>query len=198
MTRLKICGLFRDEDMEYANEVHPDYVGFVFAKSKRQVTREKARELRKLLDPSIATVGVFVDEEIERILEILADGTISAVQLHGNEDEGYISLLKEKTGAVIIKAVRPGSREEALKTESSIADFILFDSGAGTGKTFDWRLLEGIGREYFLAGGLNSGNVREAIDTLEPYAVDLSSGVETDGMKDLEKMKEIRRLVRNG
>jgi phosphoribosylanthranilate isomerase len=198
MTRLKICGLFRDEDMEYANIVHPDYVGFVFAKSKRQVTREKARELRKLLDPSIATVGVFVDEEIERILEILADSTISIVQLHGHEDEEYISLLKEKTGAVIIKAVRPGNREEALKAESSIADFILFDSGAGTGKTFDWKLLEGISREYFLAGGLNSGNVRDAIDALEPYVVDLSSGVETDGLKDLEKMKEIRRLVRNG
>jgi phosphoribosylanthranilate isomerase len=198
MTRLKICGLFRDEDMEYANTVHPDYVGFVFAKSKRQVTREKARELRKLLDPSIATVGVFVDEEIERILEILADSTISIVQLHGHEDEEYISLLKEKTGAVIIKAVRPGNREEALKAESSIADFILFDSGAGTGKTFDWKLLEGISREYFLAGGLNSGNVMDAIDALEPYVVDLSSGVETDGLKDLEKMKEIRRLVRNG
>jgi phosphoribosylanthranilate isomerase len=107
-------------------------------------------------------------------------------------------LLKEKTGAVIIKAVRPGNREEALKAESSIADFILFDSGAGTGKTFDWKLLEGISREYFLAGGLNSGNVMDAIDALEPYVVDLSSGVETDGLKDLEKMKEIRRLVRNG
>lgn len=198
MTKLKICGLFREEDIGYANEVHPEYAGFVFARSRRQVTREMARELRKLLDPSILTVGVFVDEEIERILEILSDGTISIVQLHGNEGEEYIAKLREKTSALIIKAVRPFSREDVQKSESSMADYILFDSGAGTGKTFDWSLLEGFKREYFLAGGLNQANMADAIELLHPFAVDLSSGVETDGFKDLEKMKEIRRMVRNG
>ncbi|MBP1919859.1 phosphoribosylanthranilate isomerase [Youngiibacter multivorans] len=198
MTRLKICGLFREEDIGYANEVHPEYAGFVFARSKRQVSRENAKELRKLLDPSIATVGVFVDEEIERILEILSDETISMVQLHGHEDEEYISRLREKTDAVIIKAVRPVSREDVRNAESSTADYILFDSGAGTGKTFDWSILEGFSREYFLAGGLNSGNIRDAMEAINPFAVDLSSGVETDGLKDLEKMKKIRRMVSNG
>ncbi|ETA79281.1 phosphoribosylanthranilate isomerase [Youngiibacter fragilis] len=198
MTRLKICGLFREEDIGYANEVHPEYAGFVFAKSRRQVTRDKATELRKLLDPSILTVGVFVDEQIERILEILDDGTISIVQLHGNEDEEYIARLRERTSAQIIKAVRPDSREDVKRAESSMADYILFDSGAGTGKTFDWSLLEGFSREYFLAGGLNQGNMADAIELLDPFAVDLSSGVETEGFKDLEKMKEIRRMVRNG
>lgn len=198
MTKLKICGLFREEDIGYANEVHPEYAGFVFARSRRQVSREMVRELRKLLDPSILTVGVFVDEEIERILEILSDETISIIQLHGNEDEEYIAKLREKTSALIIKAVRPFSREEVQKSESSMADYILFDSGAGTGKTFDWSLLEGFKREYFLAGGLNQANMADAIELLHPFAVDLSSGVETDGFKDLEKMKEIRRMVRNG
>lgn len=198
MTRLKICGLFREEDIGYANEVHPEYAGFVFARSRRQVTREMAREFRKLLEHSIFTAGVFVDEEIERIIEILSDDTISIVQLHGHEDEEYIARLREKTSALIIKAVRPDSREDVRKAESSLADYILFDSGAGTGKTFDWSLLEGFSREYFLAGGLNQGNMADAIEMLNPFAVDLSSGVETDGYKDLEKMKEIRRMVRNG
>lgn len=198
MTKLKICGLFREEDIGYANEVHPEYAGFVFARSRRQVSREMARKLRKLLDPSILTVGVFVDEEIERILEILSDGTISIVQLHGNEGEEYIAKLREKTSALIIKAVRPFSREDVQKSESTMADYILFDSGAGTGKTFDWSLLEGFNREYFLAGGLNQANMADAIELLHPFAVDLSSGVETDGFKDFEKMKEIRRMVRNG
>ena len=198
MTRLKICGLFREEDISYANAVRPDYVGFVFAPSRRQVTREKATELRKLLDPSIPTAGVFVDEETSRILELLSDGIISIVQLHGHEDEEYIADLKEKTGALIIKAVKPENREDVRNAEKSSADFLLFDSGAGTGRVFDWSLLEGVQRDYFLAGGLNKENVEEAINVLHPFAVDLSSGVETDGFKDLEKMKEIRRLVKNG
>jgi phosphoribosylanthranilate isomerase len=197
MTRLKICGLFREEDISYANAVRPDYVGFVFAPSRRQVTREKATELRKLLDPSIPTAGVFVDEKTSRILELLSDGIISIVQLHGHEDEEYIADLKEKTGALIIKAVKPENREDVRNAEKSSADFLLFDSGAGTGRVFDWSLLEGVQRDYFLAGGLNKDNVEEAINVLHPFAVDLSSGVETDGFKDLEKMKEIRRLVKN-
>ena len=197
MTRLKICGLFREADISYANAVRPDYVGFVFAPSKRQVTREKAAELRKLLDPSIPTAGVFVDEKTSRILELLSDGIISIVQLHGHEDEEYIADLKEKTGALIIKAVKPENREDVRNAEKSSADFLLFDSGAGTGRVFDWSLLEGVQRDYFLAGGLNKENVEEAINVLHPFAVDLSSGVETDGFKDLEKMKEIRRLVKN-
>ncbi len=198
MTRLKICGLFRKADISYANAVRPDYVGFVFAPSKRQVTREKAAELRKLLDPSIPTAGVFVDEETSRILELLSDGIISIVQLHGHEDEEYIADLKEKTKALIIKAVKPENRDDVRNAEKSSADFLLFDSGAGTGRVFDWSLLEGVQRDYFLAGGLNKDNVEEAINVLHPFAVDLSSGVETDGFKDLEKMKEIRRLVKNG
>jgi len=198
MTRLKICGLFREADISYANVVRPDYVGFVFAPSRRQVTREKAAELRKLLDPSIPTAGVFVDEKTSRILELLSDGIISIVQLHGHEDEEYIADLKEKTKALIIKAVKPENRDDVRNAEKSSADFLLFDSGAGTGRVFDWSLLEGVQRDYFLAGGLNKDNVEEAINVLHPFAVDLSSGVETDGFKDLEKMKEIRRLVKNG
>jgi phosphoribosylanthranilate isomerase len=197
MTRLKICGLFREEDILSANMTLPDYAGFVFAKSRRQVTREKAKELKRLLSPSIEAVGVFVSEDIDRIIEIINDGTISIVQLHGDEDDEYIRRLKARIDAVIIKAVKPENREDVRNAEKSSADFLLFDSGAGTGRVFDWSLLEGVQRDYFLAGGLNKENVEEAINVLHPFAVDLSSGVETDGFKDLEKMKEIRRLVKN-
>lgn len=194
--RIKICGLFRMEDIAYANEVKPDYVGFVFAKSRRQVNREMAAKMRKALAPGILAAGVFVDAPCEEIVECLEEGLIDLVQLHGKETEADIRYLRAVTGKPVIKAVRPACAKEVQAWLDSEADYLLFDSGAGSGTTFDWSLLEGVNRDYFLAGGLHEGNLPGAIRNLAPFAVDLSSGVETNGVKDLEKMRTAVRLAR--
>ena len=194
MTRIKLCGLSRLEDIEIANELCPEYVGFVFAKkSKRFVTPAQVEKLRATLSKKILAVGVFVNENLATVSELLNAGIIDAAQLHGNEDADYIRRLRALTTKPIIKAFKVDNLTAA---EKSSADFILIDAGAGDGKTFDWHILEDFGRDYFLAGGLNAENVSHAIKLLKPFAVDVSSGIETNGRKDAAKMREFVLAVR--
>lgn len=189
MTKIKLCGLKRACDMEWANELKPDYIGFVFARqSRRYVTKEKAEKLKGMLRKSIRAVGVFVDEEPEVIAELVEHGIIDVVQLHGNEDESYLRQLRGMTKVPIMQAFRVKTKEDIRRAEESIADFILLDAGAGCGETFDWSLLQNIERPYFLAGGLTPENVTDAIERLQPYGVDASSSLERAGVKDKEKM----------
>ncbi len=197
MTKIKLCGLSRPCDIEAANRLKPEYIGFVFLpKSKRYVDYEKARELKNLLSPEIKAVGVFVDESPQTVAELLNNGTIDIAQLHGVEDEDYIRLLRNLTDKPIIKAFRIQSEDDILRAEESSADYILLDSGMGTGTVFNWDLIQNIKRPYFLAGGLDCDNVGEAVGRLHPYAVDVSSGIETNGLKDKEKMAAFVAKVR--
>lgn len=197
MTKIKLCGLTRECDIEAANELSPDYVGFVFApKSKRYVSPETALNLKKLLSPDIKSVGVFVNEKAEIVAELLESGVIDIAQLHGDEDEKYIEKLRILTTKPLIKAFRIEDMSDIVKAEESTAEHILLDSGAGTGTVFDWALLKNIKRPYFLAGGLTPENVSSALNALHPYAADVSSGIETDGKKDKLKMAEFVAAVR--
>ena len=196
-TRIKICGLRREEDIGAVNGLRPEYIGFVFFRgSKRYVMPEEARMLRDGLAPDIQAVGVFVDEEPETVARLLQEGIIDIAQLHGHEDEAYLAKLRELTEKPLIKAFRIRSAEDALQAQTSTADEILLDAGAGDGKTFDWNWLAAVTRPYFLAGGLNPENVGKAVRKLKPYAVDVSSGVETEGIKDIMKMRAFIRAVR--
>lgn len=198
MTKIKLCGLTRKCDIEWANELKPEYVGFVFCqKSIRNVSFDKAKELSKNLDDSITPVGVFVNEKIENIEYLVKNGIICMVQLHGNEDNDYIKLLKSKISCPIIQAFCIKTETDVQKAERSCADYILLDSGGGTGQSFKHKLVNAIKREFFLAGGLDSKNVQEAITNCQPYAVDASSSLETDGVKDRTKMTNFVRAVRN-
>lgn len=199
MTKIKLCGLKSLDDVIAANAVQPDYIGFVFAKtSKRFVTPQIAEELRKKLDRKIAVVGVFVNESVEVVAELLNKGTIDMAQLHGNESEEYIMLLRKKTDKKLIKAFSVNEANDLQAAYACSADYILLDSGSGgTGKSFDWSILQNFDRPYFLAGGLNITNVSEAVSRLHPYAVDVSSGVETVGRKDDVKMAAFINAVRN-
>ena len=197
MTKIKLCGLSRQCDIEWANELKPDYIGFVFwSKSKRNVSPEKANELKALLSPDIKAVGVFVNEPVQNVAKLLNNNIIDIAQLHGSEDEEYISKLRTLTNKPIIKAFLLKSKDDAQKAEKSTADHILLDSGMGTGKGFDRSLLKNISHPYFLAGGLYPENVADAIETLSPFAVDVSSGIETDNFKDKNKMAAFVKAVR--
>ena len=199
MTLVKICGLRRACDIEAANELRPDYVGFVFANgSKRYVCLEEAKAIRSMLEPGISAVGVFVDADPSFIEDILDSGTIDMIQLHGNEDGGYIDRLRSSSSAPIVKAFRIGDGMDVDEIMSCPADHIMLDSGAGTGNVFDWNMIENMNRPYFLAGGLSADNVEEAIERLHPFAVDVSSGIETDGFKDKTKMAAFVAAVRRG
>lgn len=197
MTKIKLCGLTRPEDMAAANTLEPDFVGFVFApKSRRCVTVEEAKALRNHLSPAIRAVGVFVDEAPERVAALLESGTIDLAQLHGREDEDYLARLRTLTGKPIIQAFQVKTPTDLERAESSSADCILLDSGAGTGSTFDWSLLKHLRRPYLLAGGLGPDNVAQAIQVLHPWGVDVSSGIETGGVKDSDKMAAFVAAVR--
>ena len=197
MTKVKMCGLSRMEDIEYANEVLPEFIGFVFApKSRRYVSFEQAKKLRGELDYRIAAVGVFVDEDIENIVRLVKDEVIDMVQLHGSEDNAYIAKLREMAEVPIIQAFKIIDSYDAERAVLSDADFVLLDSGMGTGKTFDWSLIKSINRPYFLAGGISPENAAQAVERFSPYAVDASSSLETDGVKDLSKMTALARAVR--
>lgn len=197
MTRIKLCGLCRPCDIEAANQLRPDYIGFVFASgSKRYVSPEQAGEFKKMLNPEIRAVGVFVDETPEKVAELLNTGVIDMAQLHGSEDEAYLGRLRRLSQKPVIQAFRVELAEDAAKAEQSGADFVLLDSGAGTGKAFDWELIRNVQRPYFLAGGLDSGNVADGVRLLRPFAVDVSSGIETHGVKDKHKMAAFVAAVR--
>lgn len=197
MTKIKLCGLSAPGDIEAANSLKPEFIGFVFAeKSKRYVSHQKASELKAALDFGIKAVGVFVNEKPETVAELLNIGTIDFAQLHGSETEEYIKRLRALTDKPIIKAFRINTENDIRLAEKSSADLILLDSGAGTGSVFDWKLIHSIERPYFLAGGLDINNVQNAVKMLHPYAVDVSSGIETDGSKDKTKMAEFVSAVR--
>lgn len=196
MTKIKMCGLRRTEDIEFANRVKPDYIGYVFAeKSKRYIATEKAAELTKLLDGDIVPVGVFVDETMENVIAAVKMGAVKMVQLHGSESEDFVSELKSR-GIPVIKAFQVGSAEDIAAAERSCADMVLLDSGKGSGQTFDWSLIGSIKRPYLLAGGITAENAAQAIRQLRPFGVDASSCLETDGFKDIAKMKAFAQAVR--
>lgn len=198
-TKIKICGLRRREDILAINEAKPDYCGFIieFPRSFRSITADKARELVRELSPKIRAVGVFVNAPMELVRDLLNDGTLALAQLHGQEDESYIRELKKIVEKPVIKAFSVKTKEDIEKAILSPADYILLDQGGGgTGKTFDWSLIPEIRREFFLAGGLGTENLRQAIREIRPYAVDLSSSVETDKWKDPEKIRQVVDIVK--
>lgn len=197
--KIKICGLFREQDIDYANEAMPDYVGFVFAPSRRQLTAPQAAALQARLRQDIAPVGVFVDAPVERIAALYKEGIIALAQLHGNEDAAYLAALRRLCPAPLIKAVRITADAQHVPLMDA-ADFFLFDNGTGgTGQAFDWSILPELTarlrKPYFLAGGLNSTNITAAL-ALKPFAVDVSSGAETNGVKDRAKMLSLVQQVR--
>lgn len=191
-TKIKICGLSRPCDIEYVNEAKPDYCGFIinFPKSIRNVSPETVSELVKELSPDITPVGVFVNEPQETILKLIAQGTITHIQLHGQEDGAYIRELRERADReiMIIKAWKVRKTEDVKAAQESPADLVLLDNGTGTGQTFDWSLIRGIDRPFLLAGGLTPENIPDAITQLHPFGLDISSGVETEKKKDPQKI----------
>lgn len=200
--KLKFCGLTREADIRAANETRPDYIGFVFAESRRRVTDEQAARLRALLSPGIQAVGVFVNDDPTHIALLANRGVIDLIQLHGSESAAYIQRLRTMTAAPIICALRVGKQTDIKRAESNLVDFLLLDTYTkdaygGSGRTFDWSLLGEVGKPYFLAGGLNESNITRAMRT-GAYALDLSSGIETDGVKDAEKMRRVAALVKGG
>lgn len=200
-TRIKICGLRRPEDIRGVNEAGPDFAGFVIhvPRSPRNVTAGEAEALSRLLSPGILPVGVFVNEPEESVARLLNAGIIRLAQLHGQEDEGYIRRLRQLTDGKLIQAFSIREKKDLERAAASSADYILLDHGkGGTGSSFDWDLVEAMDRPWFLAGGLTCRNLKEAIDRLHPWAVDLSSGVETEGKKDAEKIRRAVEIVRRG
>lgn len=194
--KVKMCGLYRPEDIDYANEVQPDYVGFVFyPKSHRVVTKEQAAEYRKKLSPGIRTVGVFVNEDPKTIIELLEEGILDVAQLHGDETEEDIQYLQAVCGKPVIKAVKVRDRYDVEAWLDSSADYLLFDNGMGTGRLLTGVSLAESTGEFFLAGGLQSENLTEAMEVVRPYALDISSGIESNRKKDPEKMRRIMELV---
>ena len=198
-TELKICGLKRLEDIIAVNRHGADYAGFVFfEKSKRYVDPYKANELISLLRSDIKPVGVFMDEPLDNVVRIARITGVELVQLHGHESEEYVEYVKRTLDRPVIKAYKASEEGALEKAANSAADYVMIDSGAGSGKRFDWSILKDFKRVYFLAGGLDPESVGEAIRMLEPFAVDVSSGVETDGIKDEKKIAEFINAVRYG
>lgn len=196
-TYIKTCGMTRLEDIAAVNEAHPDMCGFIidFPKSTRSVSAEQQIELASRLDPTICSVGVFVDAPINQIVALAHIGSIQAIQLHGNEDEDYLAHLREKCTLPIIKAFQIKNANDLAKAETSSADMVLLDSGQGSGKSFDWSLLKTFACPYLLAGGLYPQTIPEALNNLNPWGVDLSSGLETNGLKDREKIQRTTAIV---
>lgn len=202
MTKIKICGLKRREDIEAVNRYLPDYAGFVFAQGRRQVTKEQAEELSKNLDARICPVGVFVNESEDRICQLVESGVIRAIQFHGQETEMQITRIKSRFPEIpLIRAVSMKQGHELKRWEESEADYLLLDAGSGgTGQMFDHKLITQAGtitKPWFLAGGMQLGNVRDAILAFHPFGIDCSSGVETEGLKDAAKIKQMIENVRN-
>lgn len=201
--KIKICGLRRLEDVCYVNQYQPDYVGFVFAKSKRQITVQEAELLSKELNPNILRVGVFVNQPVEEVAELMNRRIIHYAQLHGEENQQYIDVLREQLTISrssrygIIKAIRVKDESDITRANAYECDYILLDTfcvecEGGNGKVFDWSIITSMNKPFFLAGGINEDNVKEAIKRVNPYGVDASSSLETDGYKDVHK---IRRFI---
>lgn len=211
-TKIKICGLRRLEDVGYVNNYKPDYVGFVFAKSKRQVTRELAEKLKNALDLSIIRVGVFVNQPVEWVADLMNQDIIQYAQLHGDEDNEYIDKLRSlickkdmntnsDRETAIIKAVRVKEASDIEKANLYDCEYILLDTFSvecegGNGKTFDWSMIKEMNKPFFLAGGINEENVLQAIERVKPYGVDASSGLETGGYKDESKIRKFVEKIR--
>jgi phosphoribosylanthranilate isomerase len=196
--RIKICGLSRPEDIAYVNEAQPDYAGFIInvPKSIRSITLEQARELIGNLSPQILPVAVFRNNSQEEILAAARSGLFALIQLHGHEgeDEDFIRRIQSETGLPVIRAFNEKTMDQAA---SCSADYILLDhASGGTGETFDWSLAGALQRPFFLAGGIGPDNIENAVRRVHPWAVDLSSKVETDGHKDREKILQVTDLVR--
>lgn len=201
MTKIKICGLKTLEDIAMVNRQRPDYIGFVFAGTKRKITPEAAAQMKQCLSPDILSVGVFVNEPLANVLRIAGAGVIDLIQLHGDEGEDYIRALKEKTEKPVIKGVRVRTSQDILAAQEMPCDFLLLDSYqkgeyGGSGRTFSWELIPELRKPCFLAGGLDVSNVGEAIERFRPWAVDVSSSVETNGKKDEEKVRKLIEAVR--
>ena len=196
---IKICGLSRLCDIDAVNDAKPEYIGFVFAESRRKVTPQLALDMRKKLSPDIIPVGVFVDDDPENIVSLAQRSIIDVIQLHGSENGEYIGRLKALTDKPVIKAVAVINEGDAQKWAESPADYLLMDGeSGGKGKTFNWDLIGKVEKPFFLAGGLCPKNIGHALEKIKPFAVDVSSGVETDGFKDPAKIREFIRMVRNG
>ena len=196
--KIKICGIKNENEAKIINECMPDIAGFVFASGKRQIDINKAKILKKIINPEIETAGIFVEQNEDEILEIYNEKVIDIIQLHGDYDERTIKNLKEKTGAKIIKVIRV--KEDFYKIET-FADFILFDAYSkdkygGLNKTFDWNIKIISNVPYFVAGGINENNIIEMVKKLTPYGVDISSGVEVDGFKTKEKVFNIIKIIK--
>ena len=215
--KVKMCGISKVETIPAVVEAKPDYMGLVFAPSKRQVTVDQAKTLVEELhkqytkrynngaeqsnNDEIKTVGVFVNETLDNLVSIATETNLDAVQLHGDEDEAFIQSLKGRTNVEIWKAVQIRSAADAEAWIDSSADMLLFDAyhkdeRGGTGEVFDWSCLDVFERPFMLAGGIDSTNVARAIRTVRPYGIDISSGIETDGVKDNEKITAFTKLVR--
>lgn len=203
MTKVKICGLSRIEDIQYCNELTPDFIGFIldFPRSKRNITFDKAKELKSLLNKDIKSVGVFVNANIDTITKYCTENIIDIIQLHGNEDVEYINELKSRVNKPITKAIRVKSAEEIIQADKLPCDYLLLDTYVsnivgGSGLTFDWSIIPQISKPFFLAGGLNVDNVSKAIEMCNPFAVDVSSSVEDGDFKSYNKIKEFIHKVR--
>lgn len=200
MSKIKLCGMFREQDIEYANEAMPDYVGFVFAPSKRKIDYDTAKRFRKILKEEIPVVGVFVNHNIQEIAKLVNEEIINIVQLHGDEDNNYIEELKAQISVPVIKAIRVKDAQDIVEADKLKVDYLLLDTYeagnmGGTGKIFDWSMVPEISKPYFLAGGINLFNIEEA-KKYGAFCLDTSSGIETDGFKDKDKMIEIVRKTR--
>lgn len=214
MQKIKLCGMMKPCDIEYANRVKPDFVGFIFANTRRKISAAQAKQFREALDAEILAVGVFVNEDISVITSLVQNGCIDLIQLHGEEDADYIRRLREVCDVPVIKAVKVQTVEQIRQAAALPVDYLLLDTYrkgvlGGTGEAFDWELLreakaaagdtaegELFGKPYFLAGGLHAGNLREAA-ALGSYGLDVSSGIEADGSKDFTKMVEVMKLLRS-
>lgn len=196
--KIKICGLSRPADIEAVNRYQPNYAGFIinFPKSHRNCTPEQVQALHAQLSDSIPAVGVTVNQPLEAVASLLEQGVIDIAQLHGQEDESYIDELKRRTGKPVWKAFRIRSADDLDAARASSADMILLDNGYGTGETFDWTLVRDIGRPFILAGGLREDNIQDAAK-MQPYAMDISSGAETNRVKDPEKIRTLIERIRS-
>lgn len=196
--KIKICGLSRVADIEAVNRYQPDYAGFIlhFSKSSRNITIEQAKQLRSKLSDNIPAVGVTVNQPLDTVAQWLKNNIIDIIQLHGEEEDDYIRALRFKKEKPIWKAFKIRSESDLEAAKVSSADLVLLDNGYGTGETFDWTLLRDIGRPFILAGGLGLGNLSQAAK-MQPYAMDLSSGAETNGIKDPEKIRMLIETIRS-